>query len=279
MGHIPINRVTLQTSSSSKLTMGQSPWDSLIATDLRGASAGTCTPTRTLSTTLIRRDCSHLAGMLVAGLNIAMDLAIIFWPSCFDGDTLVATEAGFKRIDEVRSGDRVWSCNVETGELALKVVKEVLRRETDELLHIETGSDDVDATTSHPFYVVGRVWVAAGDMAVGDAIQALSGDVRTATALRLEKLESPISVYNLDVEDFDTYFVGSGVLVHNECRKMRSKVENKANDLPERFKGSSLEGVEKTWRHLNFFQYGACLTARVPRVHCDSCGIHLVPVP
>ena len=35
----------------------------------------------------------------------------------------------------------------------------------------------------------------------------------------------------------------------------------------------------KTWRHLNFFQYEAYLTARVPRVHCDSCGVHLVPVP
>ena len=60
-------------------------------------------------------------------------------------------EAGFKRIDEVRSGDRVWSYNVEIGELALKVVKEVFVRENDDLLHIELGSDDVDATTSHPF--------------------------------------------------------------------------------------------------------------------------------
>ena len=34
----------------------------------------------------------------------------------------------------------------------------------------------------------------------------------------------------------------------------------------------------KTWRHLNFFQYEAYLTARVPRIHCDACGVHLVPV-
>ena len=82
-------------------------------------------------------------------------------------------------------------------------------------MHVELGSDDVDATTSHPFYVVGRGWVAAGDLVVGDSIRALSGDVRTVTALRLEKLESPIPVYNLDVEDFNSYFVGSGLLVHN----------------------------------------------------------------
>ena len=66
--------------------------------------------------------------------------------------------------------------NVETGERALKVVKEVLVRENDELLHIEMSRGAVDTTTSHPFYVVGKGWVAAGDLAVGDSIQAISGD-------------------------------------------------------------------------------------------------------
>jgi len=32
----------------------------------------------------------------------------------------------------------------------------------------------------------------------------------------------------------------------------------------------------KTWRHLNFFQYEAYLTGKVPRVHCDACGVHLI---
>lgn len=37
--------------------------------------------------------------------------------------------------------------------------------------------------------------------------------------------------------------------------------------------------VEKTWRHLNFFQHEAYLTARVPRAGCSDCGPHLVDVP
>ncbi len=39
--------------------------------------------------------------------------------------------------------------------------------------------------------------------------------------------------------------------------------------------------TEKTWRHLNFFQYEAYLTARVPRVKCPNadCGIKQVAVP
>lgn len=38
---------------------------------------------------------------------------------------------------------------------------------------------------------------------------------------------------------------------------------------------------EKTWRHLNFFQYEAYLTARVPRVKCPNagCGVKQVQVP
>lgn len=36
---------------------------------------------------------------------------------------------------------------------------------------------------------------------------------------------------------------------------------------------------DKTWRHLDFFQHQAYLTARVPRVRCAEHGVHLVNVP
>jgi transposase len=37
--------------------------------------------------------------------------------------------------------------------------------------------------------------------------------------------------------------------------------------------------VEKTWRHLDFFEHRAFLAARVPRVRCAEHGVHLVNVP
>ena len=36
---------------------------------------------------------------------------------------------------------------------------------------------------------------------------------------------------------------------------------------------------KKTWRHLNFFQHEAYITARVPRSQCKKCGIKSVHVP
>jgi transposase len=44
---------------------------------------------------------------------------------------------------------------------------------------------------------------------------------------------------------------------------------------------SAYDTTEKTWRHLNFFQYEAYLHARVPRVNCpnEGCGVKQVQVP
>jgi transposase len=43
--------------------------------------------------------------------------------------------------------------------------------------------------------------------------------------------------------------------------------------------GAVHDTVDRTWRHLNFFQYETYLHARVPRVRCGSCGVKQVEVP
>ena len=101
----------------------------------------------------------------------------------------------------------------------LKEVLNVWIKETDEILHVETADGEtIDTTTNHPFYVEEKGWVAAGDLEVGDTLVTADGDEVEVTDLELEKLAEPITVYNLEVEDFHTYFVGEyGVLVHNSC--------------------------------------------------------------
>src|SRR5712691_9543623 len=36
---------------------------------------------------------------------------------------------------------------------------------------------------------------------------------------------------------------------------------------------------ERSWRHLDFFQYQTTLTARTPRITCDRCGVRPAAVP
>ena len=71
-------------------------------------------------------------------------------------------------------------------------------------------------TTNHPFYVEDKGWVAAGDLEIGDVLYTVDGDAVEVTDIEIERLAEPVNVYNRDVADFDTYFVGEyGILVHN----------------------------------------------------------------
>lgn len=78
----------------------------------------------------------------------------------------------------------------------------------------------ITTTTNHPFYVEEKGWVAAGDLEFGDTLVTADGDEVEVTEIELERLDEPILVYNLEVEEYHTYFVGnSRVLVHNVYKK------------------------------------------------------------
>ena len=79
---------------------------------------------------------------------------------CFAEGTAVKTEDGDKYIEDIEIGDKVYSCNTDTGETDLKEVKQVFVNETDTIVHIKISDDNntsvelIDATEKHPFYVV-----------------------------------------------------------------------------------------------------------------------------
>jgi len=166
--------------------------------------------------------------------NIVSIIFSMFNPTCFSGDTEVYTSDGLVCIEDVQVGDEVWAYNSETGETELKEVLNVWVKETDEILHVSTSDGEtIDTTTNHPFYVEEKGWVAAGDLEVGDTLVTADGNEVEVTDLELEKLAEPIFVYNLEVEDFHTYFVGEyGVLVHNIC-KLGKNMQKNGNYAPQ----------------------------------------------
>ena len=145
---------------------------------------------------------------------------------------MIATKEGQKPIEEIEVGDEVWSYNIETGEAKLNKVAKVFIHETDILVHLHTESGIIDTTTTHPFYVEGRGFVAAADLQEGDKIYALDGSLVEVKEVEIEKLDEKIVVYNLEVEENHTYFVGDeAVLVHNTCGG--SKKSDVADDVVE----------------------------------------------
>ena len=120
---------------------------------------------------------------------------------CFTGDTLVATEDGEKRIDEIAVGDYVWAEDTVTGEQVLKRVSKVYVKETDHLIHIGTSTgEDIETTENHPFYIEERGWVAASELEEGETLHTEDGDIVTVTYNHDEWLKEPVKVYNLEVE-------------------------------------------------------------------------------
>ena len=154
-------------------------------------------------------------------------------------DHLVATEDGQKRIDEIEVGDKVWAYNIFTGETELKEVLTVyVHYDETEILHLHTTAGDVDTTTNHPFYVLSRGWVAAGDLKEGDEVYLIDGSTAFVTGAELERFTEPVTVYNLEVADLHTYFVGdTSILVHNQydengnplSRKQQKQMEDLRN--------------------------------------------------
>ena len=146
---------------------------------------------------------------------------------CFAGDTLVSTEEGNRRIDEIKPGDKVLSYNTETGENELQEVKNVSVSKTDILVHIITDDGrDIETTMFHPFYVKNEdgtgEWKAASNLKAGDELLSEDGKKVKVSEVKVEKLAEEITVYNLELDEVHTYYVAGGVLVHNGCGKSNS---------------------------------------------------------
>jgi hypothetical protein len=76
------------------------------------------------------------------------------------------------------------------------------------------------ATDVHPVWSVDREeWVPAGELLFGELLDTLAGPVAVE---RVERLESPLDVYNIEVHGEHVFRVtADGVLVHNACNPAR----------------------------------------------------------
>ena len=184
--------------------------------------------------------------------------------TCFVAGTLVRVHpetAGaethngqsYKRIETIVAGDRVLAWSENSGVLSWRPVQQTFVRKADAIYKLTYADGTVVETTwSHPFYIEGRGWVKAKDLATGD-LSYTAGYVRMLArakmpALSLASYAAPHSasarapmndpmagpdglanpvvsvevmsetpaVYNFEVTEDHSYFVTEAeVLVHN----------------------------------------------------------------
>lgn len=162
--------------------------------------------------------------------------------ACFVAGTTVLTEDGEKPIEEIRPGDRVFASNPETGESEYKEVLQTFVNETSELVHIYVNSDEIVSTPRHPFYVPQKGWTRAVNLKAGDILVLSNGEYVVVEKVQHEILEAPVKVYNFEVQDFHTYYVGkNSILVHNKCE---NDIDTYASFNKKSEKGDGIDGHE-----------------------------------
>ncbi|MDE5778261.1 MAG: hypothetical protein K2I10_07165, partial [Lachnospiraceae bacterium] len=163
---------------------------------------------------------------------------------CFVAGTLVNTAEGEKNIEEVQEGDYVLAENPETGEQGYRKVVRTFIREKYTIIHVFIGSEEIETTEEHPFYVEGVGFVPASELRAGDIIRTSDVENLPIDRVETEELEEPVLVYNFEVEDFHTYYVsGLGVLVHNTCMVESGSTSINPNEI--RFSQSSVNGANE----------------------------------
>jgi len=138
---------------------------------------------------------------------------------CFAAGTPVLTVDGLVPIEDVEVGDLVYSRDDETGEESYQEVLHTFVTPDMAVWDVELSTDNgttevITATYGHPFWVEGSGWTDTENLEVGMELSTSNESVVKVSGLKL--LQDIHTVYNLEVANNHTYFVGNAsIWVHN----------------------------------------------------------------
>ena len=148
--------------------------------------------------------------------NVKIGEAIAKHEYCFVAGTKVKTESGYKNIEDIKIGEKVYSYNLDTNELELKEVTHLIRSTTMDTFKMTIGNKTIEMSPRHQIYIIDKGWTRAYDVKSGDMMLSINGEKIEITNIEYIKYDKPIQTYNLTVEGNSNYFVTDiQVLVHN----------------------------------------------------------------
>ncbi len=136
---------------------------------------------------------------------------------CFLPDTPVLLADGSRKaICEVQAGMTVLAFD-EHGRTLPARVAAVFKHQVGSYLVVRTAQVELHVTEEHPFYVGAGGFKTVAALRVGDLIWAHdgSGRLRPQPLLALERVQAPVTVYNLQTDEPHT-FLADGIAVHNK---------------------------------------------------------------
>ena len=149
--------------------------------------------------------------------------------ACFPAGTKINTDSGLKNIEEIKTGDKVWSYNELTGETGLQKIVRTMVRESDHIIELYTEEEIIETTVEHPFLTEDG-WKDAADLQTGDKIKNKNKEDIEIKDIKFSY--KPKKVYNFEVSNWHTYFVGTLTwLVHNAKKCLSGIVKKVSNRL------------------------------------------------
>lgn len=88
-------------------------------------------------------------------------------------------------------------------------------------MNLYVDENVIQTTAEHPFWVKEkRTWIRAGNLNKGDLLDVRFGEAMPVSDVVFIKTDSPVKVFNLEVEGWHTYYVSDlDILVHNKAKK------------------------------------------------------------
>ncbi len=159
-----------------------------------------------------------ISGMVTGSISGALNPSF-----CFVAGTSVLTTLGKKAIEDIKVGDTVPCVDHITGEASEKKVISTSVNKVNRLIELDIDGEIIQCTETHPFQVKDKGWVNAADLKSNDLVYIKDWNTATVKSVNLLELDEAAEVFNFEVEDCHTYFVGEiCVLVHNaNCHTQR----------------------------------------------------------
>jgi len=127
---------------------------------------------------------------------------------CFPTGTPILTPNGHINVEDLREGDLVLAAPEDRadGPIEPRRIMQTVRRLAP-ILNLHVADKVIRTTAEHPFYVYGFGWVPAGELHIGDFVR--THDDRWMEIAGIADSGEYTTVYNAEVEEYHTYFVGA----------------------------------------------------------------------